>query len=141
MNKNQKDGNFEENLGSRVKKLRQEMNLTQAEVADALHVTPGYISNVENNRTAMSLRILIYYAKLMNTTLDSLVGSLEPAYKENALDNEVMHLVAQMNDLEKQKLINTLRIWIIDFIRCQQSVFLSRRLTWHLFYCNKINNI
>ena len=69
MNKNQKDGNFEENLGSRVKKLRQEMNLTQAEVADALHVTPGYISNVENNRTAMSLRILIYYAKLMNTTL------------------------------------------------------------------------
>ena len=109
MNKNQKDGNFEENLGSRVKKLRQEMNLTQAEVADALHVTPGYISNVENNRTAMSLRILIYYAKLMNTTLDSLVGSLEPAYKEN---NEVMHLVAQMNDLEKQKLINTLRIWI-----------------------------
>ena len=75
-------------------------------------VTPGYISNVENNRTAMSLRILIYYAKLMNTTLDSLVGSLEPAYKENALDNEVMHLVAQMNDLEKQKLINTLRIWI-----------------------------
>ena len=99
-------------LGSRVKKLRQEMNLTQAEVADALHVTPGYISNVENNRTAMSLRILIYYAKLMNTTLDSLVGSLEPAYKENALDNEVMHLVAQMNDLEKQKLINTLRIWI-----------------------------
>ena len=104
MNKNQKDGNFEENLGSRVKKLRQEMNLT--------HVTPGYISNVENNRTAMSLRILIYYAKLMNTTLDSLVGSLEPAYKENALDNEVMHLVAQMNDLEKQKLINTLRIWI-----------------------------
>ena len=112
MNKNQKDGNFEENLGSRVKKLRQEMNLTQAEVADALHVTPGYISNVENNRTAMSLRILIYYAKLMNTTLDSLVGSLEPAYKENALDNEVMHLVAQMNDLEKQKLINTLRIWI-----------------------------
>ena len=112
MNKNQKDGNFEENLGSRVKKLRQEMNLTQAGVADALHVTPGYISNVENNRTAMSLRILIYYAKLMNTTLDSLVGSLEPAYKENALDNEVMHLVAQMNDLEKQKLINTLRIWI-----------------------------
>ena len=112
MNKNQKDGNFEENLGSRVKKLRQEMNLTQAEVADALHVTQGYISNVENNRTAMSLRILIYYAKLMNTTLDSLVGSLEPAYKENALDNEVMHLVAQMNDLEKQKLINTLRIWI-----------------------------
>ena len=30
------------------------MKLTQAEVAKALNVTPGYISNVENNRTAMS---------------------------------------------------------------------------------------
>ena len=112
MNKNQKDGNFEENLGSRVKKLRQEMNLTQAEVADALHVTPGYISNVENNRTAMSLRILIYYAKLMNQHWILLLVLWSLLIKSNALDNEVMHLVAQMNDLEKQKLINTLRIWI-----------------------------
>ena len=48
-----------ENLGSRMKELRIKMKLTQAEVAKALNVTPGYISNVENNRTAMSLRILI----------------------------------------------------------------------------------
>ena len=55
-----------ENLGSRMKELRIKMKLTQAEVAKALNVTPGYISNVENNRTAMSLRILIYYARLLN---------------------------------------------------------------------------
>ena len=44
-----------ENLGSRMKELRIKMKLTQAEVAKALNVTPGYISNVENNRTAMLL--------------------------------------------------------------------------------------
>ena len=54
MNKNQKDGNFEENLGSRVKKLRQEMNLTQAEVADALHVTPGYQQRREQSYSNVS---------------------------------------------------------------------------------------
>ena len=37
-----------ENLGSRMKELRIKMKLTQAEVAKALNVTPGYISNVEN---------------------------------------------------------------------------------------------
>lgn len=63
-----------ENLGSRMKELRIKMKLTQAEVAKALNVTPGYISNVENNRTAMSLRILIYYARLLNISLDSLIG-------------------------------------------------------------------
>ena len=61
-----------DNLGSQIKDLRIQMKLTQAEVAAALNVTPGYISNVENNRTAMSLRILMYYAKLMNISLDSL---------------------------------------------------------------------
>ena len=35
-----------ENLGSRMKELRIKMKLTQAEVAKALNVTPGYISNV-----------------------------------------------------------------------------------------------
>ena len=46
-----------ENYGAKVKKLRLEMGLTQNEVATALSVTPGYISNVENGRTAMSLRV------------------------------------------------------------------------------------
>jgi len=45
-----------------------------------------YISNVENNRTAMSLRVLIYYAKLVGCSLDSLVGNLDPEYSETALD-------------------------------------------------------
>ena len=53
-----------ENYGALVKSLRQKMGLTQNQVAESLGVTPGYISNVENNRTAMSLRILTYYAKL-----------------------------------------------------------------------------
>ena len=67
-----------EKLGARVKELRLQMGLTQNQVAKALHVTPGYISNVENNRTAMSLRMLTYYARLSGITLDSLVGQIEP---------------------------------------------------------------
>ena len=75
-----------ENLGSRMKELRIKMKLTQAEVAKALNVTPGYISNVENNRTAMSLRILIYYARLLNISLDSLIGRIDSEYRETALE-------------------------------------------------------
>lgn len=87
------------------------MKLTQAEVAAALNVTPGYISNVENNRTAMSLRILMYYAKLMNISLDSLIGKVEPEYKKTALDNELQALISKMDDSRKRKLLETLKIW------------------------------
>ena len=100
-----------ESLGGKIKELRISMDLTQAQVAEALNVTPGYISNVENNRTAMSLRILIYYAKLMNITLDSLVGRVEPEYENTALDNELIGLIKHMSDENKLKLIKTIKIW------------------------------
>lgn len=100
-----------DNLGAQIKELRIQMKLTQAEVAQALNVTPGYISNVENNRTAMSLRILMYYAKLMNISLDSLIGRVEPEYRKTALDNELLELISKMDDNDKSKLIKTLKIW------------------------------
>ena len=100
-----------DNLGAQIKELRIQMKLTQAEVAEALNVTPGYISNVENNRTAMSLRILMYYAKLMNISLDSLIGRVEPEYRKTALDNELLELISKMSDQDKTKLIKTLKIW------------------------------
>ena len=101
-----------ENLGSRMKELRIKMKLTQAEVAKALNVTPGYISNVENNRTAMSLRILIYYARLLNISLDSLIGRIDSEYRETALDREISEQLHKMGIPEKQKLLKTMKVWM-----------------------------
>lgn len=101
-----------ENLGTRMKELRIKMKLTQAEVAKALNVTPGYISNVENNRTAMSLRILIYYARLLNISLDSLIGRIDSEYRETALDREISEMVHKMELPEKQKLLKTIKVWM-----------------------------
>ena len=98
-----------ENLGSRMKELRIKMKLTQAEVAKALNVTPGYISNVENNRTAMSL---IYYARLLNISLDSLIGRIDSEYRETALDRELSEQVHKMSIPEKQKLLKTMKVWM-----------------------------
>lgn len=101
-----------ENLGTRMKELRIKMKLTQAEVARALNVTPGYISNVENNRTAMSLRILIYYARLLNISLDSLIGRIDSEYCETALDREISEQVHKLEIPQKQKLLKTMKVWM-----------------------------
>ena len=85
--------------------------LTQNQVAEALGVTPGYISNVENNRTAMSLRILTYYAKLCGCSLDSLVGTLDPEYSETALDRELYNAIMQLDVDTKEKLLKTIELW------------------------------
>lgn len=100
-----------ENYGSLIKNLRQKMGLTQNQVADSLGVTPGYISNVENNRTAMSLRILTYYARLTGCSLDSLVGELDPEYSETAIDRKLYQNIIKLDVETKEKLLKTLEIW------------------------------
>lgn len=100
-----------ENYGTLVKNLRIENGLTQYQVAEALGVTPGYISNVENNRTAMSLRILTYYAKLVGCSLDSLVGELEPEYAETALDRKVYNAIVALDTETKEKILKTIKVW------------------------------
>ena len=100
-----------EQYGEMIKSYRLELGLTQGQVAEEMDVTPGYISNVENGRTAMSLRFLIYYAGLMGVTLDELVGNLEPSYKKNALDNSLLKEISKLDEKSKEKLLKTLRIW------------------------------
>ena len=41
----------------------------------------------------MSLRVLIYYAKLVGCSLDSLVGNLDPEYSETALDRKLYNMI------------------------------------------------
>lgn len=105
------ESNSDAYLGRRIKELRISMGLTQNMVAEELLVTPGYISNVENGRTAMSLRMLTYYAKLTHVTLDSLVGEMDPDYKDVSIDNEILRLTVKMKRSDKEKLIRTLKIW------------------------------
>lgn len=101
-----------ENYGSLIKNLRIQNGLTQNQVAESLGVTPGYICNVENNRTAMSLRVLTYYARLVGCSLDSLVGELEPEYAETALDRKLYETIIQLDIETKEKLLKTIDLWM-----------------------------
>ena len=100
-----------ENYGEQIKNYRINLGMTQNQIASALDVTPGYISNVENGRTAMSLRMLIYYSKLMGITLDELVGNLEPDYKKSATDNALWAIIQTLDETQKEKLLETIKIW------------------------------
>lgn len=100
-----------ENYGEQIKNYRINLGMTQNQIASELDVTPGYISNVENGRTAMSLRLLIYYSKLMGITLDELVGNIEPDYKKSATDNALWAIIQTLDENQKEKLLETIKIW------------------------------
>ncbi len=114
-------------ITKRMKEVRKEANLTQEQVANALNCTPAYISNVENNRVNLNLRLLNYYSKLCKVPMecflesdctDSSVGFSCQFLKETDTTNEEKLVNAELSQLllsftipERKKIIEILKIW------------------------------
>ena len=87
------------NVGKRMKTLRKQAGYTQEQIADALDVTVAFISNIENDRVKMNLRVLSYYAKLLNVSIDYLLRpeSDENGEKDDVLNKEILRLLEKFS--------------------------------------------
>lgn len=56
-------------IGSKIKRLRQQLNLSQAELADRCELTKGYISQLENDLTSPSISTLCDILSALGTDL------------------------------------------------------------------------
>ena len=81
-----------------MKTLRKQAGYTQEQIADALDVTVAFISNIENDRVKMNLRVLSYYAKLLNVSIDYLLRpeSDENGEKDDVLNKEILRLLEKI---------------------------------------------
>lgn len=61
-------------FGSKIKELRAEKGLTQAQLAKALNLSLGTIAKYEVNSIQPSPSVLLDIAKFFNITLDELFG-------------------------------------------------------------------
>ena len=62
-------------VGLKMKQLRSERGITQEQVAKDLNCTVPFVSNVENNRAKLNLRVLLYYSKLCNVSVDTILDA------------------------------------------------------------------
>lgn len=73
-------------IGQRVKEYRIKAHLTQSELAEALDVSTGYISQVEFGYTQVSLNRLDSIASIINTKIENLISdSSDKKNKENLI--------------------------------------------------------
>jgi len=61
-------------LGQKIKELRKEKGLTQAELARCLNVTRSAVALWETDNTDPDIKNIIEIAKFFNITLDELFG-------------------------------------------------------------------
>lgn len=61
------------NIGTNIKKLRQEKNLTQAQLAEMVDISTVHISHIETGRVCMSLECLLYICDALKTTPNNIL--------------------------------------------------------------------
>ncbi len=60
-------------LGKNLKKIRTKKGISQGDIARALDVSRGYISNIENGKTNPTLATISRLAKAVGISIDELM--------------------------------------------------------------------
>src|SRR5579871_4866324 len=76
-------------LGGRIRRLRQEARLTQAQMAERLSISPSYLNLIEHNQRPVTVPVLLKLAQRFDVDLQSL--SAEP---DGHLASELMEAFA-----------------------------------------------
>ncbi len=101
-------------VGKRMKELRNEQGITQEKVANELGSTIAFISNIENNRTKINLRVLMYYSKMCHVSIDSLLNAGNPelfdSSEDDVVDKEIARIIKKFDQDEKVKILKMLKI-------------------------------
>lgn len=102
-------------IGAKMKQLRNEKGITQEQVAKDLGCTIGFVSNVENSRAKLNLKVLSYYSKICNVSIDTLLNvgedSENPDKKTALLDEELLRVFHTFSYEDREKIIKTLQLW------------------------------
>ena len=61
----------------RIKDIREDLDITQQEIADYLHIKQNTYSQYENGHRQIPIELLIALAKYYNTSVDYLLGLTE----------------------------------------------------------------
>ena len=96
-------------LGARIKKRREELKMSQTDLASLANLSTQHISNVENARSKVGLEKLIAIANVLNCSVDELLcGSLR-AGSRAIYSDEISAIIDDFSDAEIRVLPEFLR--------------------------------
>lgn len=95
-------------LGNRIKRKREDLRLSQAELAAMADLSTQHISNVENARSKIGLDKLVTIANVLNCSIDELLcGSIRVS--RAIYNEEIAALIETFSDAEVRALPEALK--------------------------------
>ena len=81
-------------VGPQLRQLRRERKQTQAEMAKALGISPGYVNLLENNQRSLSVRLLM---ALADTAMVFACAAAWSGYRPMSAVDQTMHFLRPVN--------------------------------------------
>ena len=76
-------------LGNRIKKFREKINLSQEELADKIYTSRQTISNWENDKTYPDINSLKLLSNIFDVSLDNLIEGDIESMKKKVLETDI----------------------------------------------------
>lgn len=99
-----------QSIGKKIKLLRILHKVSQQELAQSLEISQTHMSNIENGRVAVNLRLLMRVANLFKCKLDDIISGTFPTEEEMAAEaaagsysSEEVRLLLKMLQVSKSK--------------------------------------
>ena len=96
-------------IGQRIQKKRKSQNITQENLAEAISVTVGYISQIERGITKINLETLSQIAEHLNCDITDFLSNTV-IDSDSYLENELSDLVKKLNSTNRKVLIEMAQI-------------------------------
>lgn len=94
-------------IGANIQKYRKKAKMTQENLAEALGLTSGHMTAIENGYTGISLPKFIEVSEVLNVSADRLLGS--DSDSDELLCNEITQLLKDCDKDELELMLAVLR--------------------------------
>jgi transcriptional regulator with XRE-family HTH domain len=104
--------NIRDELGAAIKSARKERDITRAELAAKLHITPRHIAAIENGRKKPSFELLFHMTHALHITADRF---FYPETEHDHLElEEIILALCQGNDKRINTILSALHSLVVE---------------------------
>lgn len=95
----------------RIREFREELGLTQTELAKSIGTLQRNISNWENGVNEPDCATVVKLAEIFNISLDELFGREQngETYKLRGIDRQIINAISKLSETQKFSLLQFLR--------------------------------
>ncbi len=97
-------------LGQKIRRARQDMHLTQEELAEACDLSTAHIGHIERGTRALSIESLITISNVLNISTDYLLLDIAKT-KNNHIDS-LLTSINSIDEIKFQRLYSVIKILI-----------------------------